>query len=169
MKKLRGRWHPSPEQISLALDCAAARMPIDRAAGLLGIGPRTLWIFAKRVGLPVFAVWKGIPARVAGSRTAKMPAPVVFPFLSPKGRRFLMVAARRPGSDQRRGERHRRPAGAGASLFVWAKRARWRKWRARIYLDGRNHHRCIHVGPPRTGCRWYIASPIRQFWVKVND
>jgi hypothetical protein len=55
-----------------ALDCAAARMPIDRAAGLLGIGPRTLWIFAKRVGLPVFAVWKGIPARVAGSRTAKM-------------------------------------------------------------------------------------------------
>jgi hypothetical protein len=75
VKKLRGRWHPSPEQISLALDCAAARMPIDRAAGLLGIGPRTLWIFAKRVGLPVFAVWKGIPARVAGSRTAKMPAP----------------------------------------------------------------------------------------------
>jgi hypothetical protein len=50
------------------------------------------------------------------------------------------MAARRPGSAQRRGERHRRPAGCGASLSVWAKRAGWCKWRARIYLDGRNHH-----------------------------
>jgi hypothetical protein len=76
MKRVRGRWSPSSDQISLALDCAAARMPITRAAGLLGVGPRTLWIFAKRVGLPIFAAWEGSPARVAGSRTAKMPAPV---------------------------------------------------------------------------------------------
>jgi hypothetical protein len=33
-----------------------------------------------------------------------------------------------------------RSPGHGASLSVWAKRARWRKWRSRIYLDGRNVH-----------------------------
>jgi hypothetical protein len=58
-KKLRGRWHPTPEQINLALDCAAARMSITQAAGLLGVGPRTVWIFAKRVGLPIFAAQEG--------------------------------------------------------------------------------------------------------------
>jgi hypothetical protein len=48
--KVRGRWSPSREQISLAIDCS--RMPITRAAELIGVGPRTLWLFAKRVGLP---------------------------------------------------------------------------------------------------------------------
>jgi hypothetical protein len=83
MKKLRGRWAPSPAQISLALDCAAARMPIDRAAELLGIGPRTLWLFSKRVGLPsVFEAWKNRPRYVrvsrdsGGSRAAETPARV---------------------------------------------------------------------------------------------
>jgi hypothetical protein len=64
----RGRWSPTQQQISLALDCAAARMPIARAAELLGVGPRTLWIFAKRVGLPVFDAWKGRPRYVPVSR-----------------------------------------------------------------------------------------------------
>jgi hypothetical protein len=77
VKKTRGRWHPTPEQISVAIDCAVARMPITRAAGLIGIGPRTLWLFAKRAGSPgIFEAWKGLPARVAGSRTAEAVAPV---------------------------------------------------------------------------------------------
>jgi hypothetical protein len=76
MKKTRGRWSPSPEQISLAVDYATSRMPITRAAELLGVGPRTLWLFARRIGLPIFAAWEGLPACVAGSRTAKTPAPV---------------------------------------------------------------------------------------------
>jgi hypothetical protein len=37
MKKLRGRWAPSSEQIELVIDCAVARMPIVKAAELLGI------------------------------------------------------------------------------------------------------------------------------------
>ena len=49
-KRVRGRWAPSPEQISLAIDCATAKMPIDKAAELIGVRPRTLWLFAKRVG-----------------------------------------------------------------------------------------------------------------------
>jgi hypothetical protein len=56
-----GRWHPSQEQISLAIDCAVARMPIGKAAGLLGVGPRTLWLFAKRAGLPdIFGAWREV-------------------------------------------------------------------------------------------------------------
>jgi hypothetical protein len=47
MKKLRGRWSPSLEQISLATDCAVGRMPIVKAAKLIGVAPRTLWLFAK--------------------------------------------------------------------------------------------------------------------------
>jgi hypothetical protein len=85
MKKLRGRWHPTPEQISLAIDCATSRMPITRAAELIGIKPRTLWIFSKRVGLPgLFDAWKDRPrykatsSPVAGSRTA-IPAPEAAP------------------------------------------------------------------------------------------
>jgi hypothetical protein len=58
MKKVRRRWHPSSQQISLAIDCAAARMPITRAAELLGVGPRTLWIFVKRCSLSIFDVWQ---------------------------------------------------------------------------------------------------------------
>src|SRR3977135_348686 len=55
----RRRWSPTQQQISVAIDCAVARMPITRAAELLGIGPRTLWIFVKRLGLPgLFDVWQ---------------------------------------------------------------------------------------------------------------
>jgi hypothetical protein len=52
MKKPRGRWSPSPEQVELVIDCAVARMPLEKAAELLGVGPRTVWIFARRHGMP---------------------------------------------------------------------------------------------------------------------
>jgi hypothetical protein len=54
----RRRWSPTSQQISIAIDCAAARMPITRAAELIGIGSRTLWIYAKRTCLPIFDVWQ---------------------------------------------------------------------------------------------------------------
>jgi hypothetical protein len=83
MKKTQGRWSPTKQQISIAIDAAIARMPLDRAAELIGIGPRTLWIFTRRVGLPgIFKAWKDRPryvpvsSGVAGSRTPKMLAPV---------------------------------------------------------------------------------------------
>jgi hypothetical protein len=90
MKKLRGRWTPTPQQISVAIDCAVARMPITRAAELLGIKPRTLWVFARRVDLPVFGAWKDRPRYVpfsgppVGSRAAEtsaagIPAPEAVP------------------------------------------------------------------------------------------
>jgi hypothetical protein len=77
-----GRWKPTPEQIALAIDCAVARMPITRAAGLVGVGPRTLWLFAKRVGLSgIFGAWRDQPRYVlpvssgsGGSRTAETAA-----------------------------------------------------------------------------------------------
>jgi hypothetical protein len=43
------RWQPSPEQIALAIDCAVARVPLERAAALLGIKPRTLRSFLMRI------------------------------------------------------------------------------------------------------------------------
>ncbi len=43
------RWKPSSEQIALAIDAATARMPLERAAELLGIKPRTLRGFLKRI------------------------------------------------------------------------------------------------------------------------
>jgi hypothetical protein len=75
-KRVRGRWAPSPEQISLAIDCAIAKMPIDKAAELIGVRPRTLWLFAKRVGGSTaastlarypgsFDAWKALPARAS--------------------------------------------------------------------------------------------------------
>jgi hypothetical protein len=50
-KRGRGRWNPTPEQISVAVDCAVARMPVTRAAQLIGISPRTLRAFPKRIGV----------------------------------------------------------------------------------------------------------------------
>jgi hypothetical protein len=83
MKKLRGRWAPTPQQISLAIDCAVARMPIVKAAELLGVGPRTLWVFTRRVGLPgIFGAWRDRPRYVpvssgpVGSRTPELVPPV---------------------------------------------------------------------------------------------
>jgi hypothetical protein len=71
MKERRGRWSPSREQISLAIDCAAARMPISKAAELIGIGPRTLWIFTRRVNLPgLFGAWRDRPRYVVVSRVS---------------------------------------------------------------------------------------------------
>ena len=60
-KKVRGRWHPSPAQVELVIDCLTAKMPLEKAAELLGVGPRTIWIFARRIGRP-------FPARVGRSR-----------------------------------------------------------------------------------------------------
>lgn len=45
------RWRPSPEQIALAIDCATARVSIGSAAALLGISPRTLRSFMKRLAM----------------------------------------------------------------------------------------------------------------------
>jgi hypothetical protein len=62
MKERRGRWNPSPAQISLAIDCATARMPLEKAAVLLNIKPRSLWIFARRIDLPgIFGIWRDRP------------------------------------------------------------------------------------------------------------
>jgi hypothetical protein len=48
VKKLRGRWAPTPEQISLLIDCSVARMSVEKAAELIGVKPRTVWLFGKR-------------------------------------------------------------------------------------------------------------------------
>jgi hypothetical protein len=66
-KRVRGRWTPSSEQIALAVDCAVARVPLEKAAELIGVRPRTLWMFAKRIGRP-------FPARVVAPRTPETPA-----------------------------------------------------------------------------------------------
>jgi hypothetical protein len=63
-QKLRGRWHPSPQQISLAIDCAVARMPLEKAAKLLHVKPRTVWPFGRRFGMP-------FPAPAGRSRAAE--------------------------------------------------------------------------------------------------
>jgi hypothetical protein len=81
MKERRGRWNPSSQQISLALDCVVARMPLEKAAELLDVKPRSLWIFVRRLGLPIFKAWevrpryqKAISSATVGSRTAETPA-----------------------------------------------------------------------------------------------
>jgi hypothetical protein len=77
----RGRWSPSSQQISLAIDCAVARMPIARAAEILGVGPRTVWLWARRIDLPVFDAWRARPRYVppprdrCGSLAAISPPP----------------------------------------------------------------------------------------------
>lgn len=43
------RWKPSAEQLSIVSDCAVARISLERAAALLGVKPRTLRIFLKRI------------------------------------------------------------------------------------------------------------------------
>jgi hypothetical protein len=71
------RWRPTLEQISLCLDCAVARVPLGKAAELVGVGgPDTLWLFAKQVGLRIFGVWEGFPACAVAARTAETPVPV---------------------------------------------------------------------------------------------
>jgi hypothetical protein len=60
MKKLRGRWSPTTEQIERVIDCSNAKMPLEKAAELLGVKPRTIWLFARRHGVP-FAAPAGRP------------------------------------------------------------------------------------------------------------
>jgi hypothetical protein len=77
MKKHRGRWNPSSEQVSVLIDCAAARMPLAKAAELVGVAPRALWIFVRRIGLPsLFGAWKDRPRYAVGARTGKSVAAV---------------------------------------------------------------------------------------------
>jgi hypothetical protein len=58
--KVRGRWSPSPEQIELVIDCSTARMPLEKAAELLGVKPRTIWLYGKRHGM-AFPAPRGRP------------------------------------------------------------------------------------------------------------
>jgi hypothetical protein len=76
MTERRGRWAPTTEQISLCVDLAAARMPLAKAAELIGIGPRTLWIFARRARLQGFGAWKAVSRGAVASRTGETVAPV---------------------------------------------------------------------------------------------
>jgi hypothetical protein len=71
VKTIRGRWSPSPAQISVCLDCVVARMPLARAAELIGVKPRTLWVFARRLNLPIFKAWRDRPRYVPVSSGAK--------------------------------------------------------------------------------------------------
>jgi hypothetical protein len=46
---MRAKWKPSPEQLEAAIDAAVARVPVERAAELLGVKPRTLRSFCRRL------------------------------------------------------------------------------------------------------------------------
>jgi hypothetical protein len=97
----RGKWHPSPAQIELVLDCVNAKVPLERAAELLDIGPRSLWLFARRVGSPsIFAIWKDRPRHEAisrvrvAARTPEMhPASEAFPAAAPHASNSILPAA----------------------------------------------------------------------------
>jgi hypothetical protein len=52
MKKVRGRWAPTPAQVELVVDCANAKMTLERAAEIVGVKPRTIWLFGERIGRP---------------------------------------------------------------------------------------------------------------------
>ena len=127
MKKLRGRWSPSREQISLAIDCAAARMPISKAAELLGIKPRSLWIFTRRVNLPgLFGAWKDRPRYVPVSRVSGGAGTGKSAAAPPSQRGHPMTAP------------HCRLTAHGASLAAnTALRKPWRSW---LYLNGKDLH-----------------------------
>jgi hypothetical protein len=70
MKKIRGRWSPSPAQVALIIDCATAKLLPEKAAQIVGIAPRTLKSFARRIGRPVPA-----PAGRPGAGKAVAPVP----------------------------------------------------------------------------------------------
>jgi hypothetical protein len=163
MKKLRGRWNPTSEQISVLIDCAAARMPITRAAELVGIAPRALWLFVRRIGLPgLFGAWKDRPrykpisSASGGSRTAETeagPSEIDIPISSPSGHPMTP---------------HKRLTTHGASLAHGTKRKRWR---ARAYIGGRDVHlgyfasqeeaRAAHAAAVKAhlGEKYLIAGP----------
>jgi hypothetical protein len=156
MKKLRGRWNPTSEQISILIDCAAARMPITRAAELVGIAPRALWLFVRRIGLPgLFGLWKDRPRHKPVSRASggsKLgPSEIDIPISSPSGHPMTP---------------HKRLTTHGASLAHWTKRKRWR---ARAYIGGRDVHlgyfesaelaRAAHAVKAHLGERFLIAGP----------
>jgi hypothetical protein len=71
----RGKWHPTAAQVELVLDCVNARLPLEKAAALLNVGPRTISIFARRHGLPFPAPYKPVSSGSGGSRTAETPRP----------------------------------------------------------------------------------------------
>jgi hypothetical protein len=129
---MKGRWSPSPAQISVAIDCAIARMPIARAAELLGIGPRTLWIFTRRLDPSIFAAWRDRPRYLPVSRGSGGSLAAI----SPAGGHLSRPRRYMRGPLGRRGHpmtpRLRQPI-HGASLAAWSKR---RPWRARVYIAG---------------------------------
>ena len=68
MIERRGRWNPSPDQISIAIDAATARLSLVQAAKVVGVGPRSLWLFCRRLNLGIFAGWKDRPRYKAVSK-----------------------------------------------------------------------------------------------------
>jgi hypothetical protein len=79
------RWRPTLGQISVAIDCAAAKMSLEKAAELLGVGPDKLWLFARQIGLPIFSRWEGIPACAVAARAGETPVPVHSGIPAPSG------------------------------------------------------------------------------------
>jgi hypothetical protein len=61
MSAVKDNWHFTATQISQVLDCASAKLSLEKAAELLDVEPYQLWLFAKRVGLPIFRAWKDLP------------------------------------------------------------------------------------------------------------
>ncbi|MDQ6868817.1 MAG: hypothetical protein M3178_10590 [Pseudomonadota bacterium] len=78
------RWKPSSKQIAVVIDCEVARVPLDRAAALLGVKPRTLRGFLKR--LAAARVQKAISSGTVGSLTAKSARPTQSGISAPEGR-----------------------------------------------------------------------------------
>jgi hypothetical protein len=75
-----GRWSPSPAQIELVLDCAKARLSLEKTAALLGVGPRTVELFVKRHGLRSGPAKAAAPARSSKPETPR-PAPRLPPMV----------------------------------------------------------------------------------------
>jgi hypothetical protein len=125
----RGKWHPSQQQISIAIDAAAARLPIEKAAELLGVGPRTLWIFAKRCR---DSSMRGRTVRA----TSPFPAPAAALGRPSRLRRYLKQPSSHGGCPVTEHRHRHRLVSHGASLASWTRLCR--PWRARIYIAGRH-------------------------------
>jgi hypothetical protein len=67
VKKQRRRWEPSSEQLATLVDCSVARLPLVKAAELIGVGPRTLRGFSRRHGMPFPAPALKVRAPETGS------------------------------------------------------------------------------------------------------
>jgi hypothetical protein len=74
---MRAKWKPSPEQLEAAIDAAVARIPLERAAALLNISPRTLRAFLNRLerARAQSAVSSGVGGSLAAETAGKVPLP----------------------------------------------------------------------------------------------